>query len=315
MRIPAAALTLRGLFALPCLVALTARPLAAQPTAGAAPCTSTVTGDLRRHALTSTTFGNARTIRVLLPAKYGAPENAARRYPVLYLLDGQNQFDACLSDVSHREWQADETVLRLAAEGKIPDMIVVGVDHAGRDRDIEFLPYKDFYGNPTMRDPVGTRFPTFLVREVMVLVDSAYRTLKGRENTGIGGSSYGGIAALYAMLARPQLFGFVLVESAPMWVGMGQLIRDTDPLAASPIRMVVAVGDAEAGPGAASSALMVAMNRRLAANLAANGLDSTRLRFVVEPGARHTEDAWAKRLPDALTFLFKDWKAPSAARR
>ena len=70
-------------------------------------CRSTVTGDLRLHTLASSVFGNTRTIRVLLPDDYGARGNEGKRYPVLYLLDGQNLFDACLSDVSHREWQVD----------------------------------------------------------------------------------------------------------------------------------------------------------------------------------------------------------------
>src|SRR5690606_9479242 len=105
-------------------------------------CRSTVSGDLRLHTLESRIFGNTRTIRVLLPPGYEAPENAARRYPVLYLLDGQNLFDACLSDVSHQEWGVDETVYRLVAERKIPPLIVVGVDHAGKDRAHEYLPYK-----------------------------------------------------------------------------------------------------------------------------------------------------------------------------
>ena len=77
----------------------------------AAACQSTVSGDLRLHTLASAAFGNARTIRVLLPPGYGAPANqGSRRYPVLYLLDGQNLFDACLSDVSHHEWGVDETL-------------------------------------------------------------------------------------------------------------------------------------------------------------------------------------------------------------
>ena len=64
----------------------------------AAPCASTVSGDLRLHRLASRIFGNERTIRVLLPPGYDAPENAARKYPVLYLLDGQTLFDACLAE-------------------------------------------------------------------------------------------------------------------------------------------------------------------------------------------------------------------------
>ena len=157
-------------------------------------CKSTVTGDLRLHTLKSTIFGNARTVRVLVPPDYDAPANAKRRYPVLYLLDGQNLFDACLSEVSHREWGVDETVYRLFAEHAIPPMIVVGIDHAGKDRAVEYLPYKDYVGNPSMPEPAGRPFPDFLTDEVMPLVVGQYRTLPGHANTGIGGSSYGGVA-------------------------------------------------------------------------------------------------------------------------
>jgi hypothetical protein len=152
--------------------------LSAVPLAQAADCKSTVSGDLRIHPLTSKIFNNTRSIRVLLPPGYGAAENSSKRYPVLYMLDGQNLFDACLSDVSHAEWQVDETVYRLMREKAIPEMIVVGIDHAGVKRAYEFLPYRDSF-NPDMEEPAGKRFPDFLVNEVMPLVNGQYRTLTG----------------------------------------------------------------------------------------------------------------------------------------
>ncbi len=218
----------------------------AQPAPAPATCKSTASGDLHLHTLKSTIFGNERTIRVLLPPGYGDAANHERRYPVLYMLDGQNVFDACLSDVSHHEWGVDETVQQLIAEQKIPPLIVVGVDHAGKDRAREYLPYKDFVGNPEMDEPAGKLFPDFMTREVMPLVDGAYRTLTGRPNTGIGGSSYGGVATLYALLARPNAFGYGLIESPVMWIGMGQLVRDTSPLVALPEKVFVAFGGKEA---------------------------------------------------------------------
>ncbi len=212
----------------------------------ATPCKSTVSGDLRLHPLESRIFGNTRTIRVLVPRDYDAPENRSRRYPVLYMLDGQNLFDACLSDVSHHEWGLDEIVYRLVAEKKIPPMIVVGVDHAGKDRAHEFLPYRDYVGDPDMPEPAGKRFPDFLVQEVMPLVDGKYRTLPGQPNTGIGGSSYGGVATLYALMAQPRRFGYGLIESPTIWIGMGQLVRDTSPLVAMPVKVFVGFGGKEA---------------------------------------------------------------------
>lgn len=274
---------------------------AAQPPSTA--CTPTVNGDLRIHALKSTVFGNERRIRVLLPAGYTDPVNRDRRYPVLYLLDGQNVFDACFSDVSHHEWGADETVQRLVAERKIPPMIVVGVDHAGKDRAREYLPYKDFVGNPEMDEPAGKRFPDFMTREVLPLVDAHYRTLQGPANTGIGGSSYAGVASLYALLAKPNTFGYGLIESPVLWIGMGQLVRDTSPLVAMPRRVFVGFGGKEASDPLVSEK-MIGLVRQVEANFRAAGYDASNFRVVVDADAAHTEAAWEQRLPGALTFLF-----------
>ena len=270
-------------------------------------CKSTVSGDLQVHTLKSEIFGNERKIRVLLPAGYGDAANKDRRYPVLYLLDGQNVFDACLSEVSHHEWSADEAVRQLVKDKKIPPLIVVGVDHAGKDRAREYLPYKDFVGNPDMDEPAGKQFPDFMTKEVMRLVDGTYRTLTGAPNTGIGGSSYGGVASLYALLAKPNAFGYGLIESPVLWVGMGQLVRDTNPLAAMPRKVFVAFGGKEASDPAISQK-MIGFVRQVESNFHVAGYDETNFRVVIEPDAEHTEAAWEKRLPGALIFLFGDWK-------
>jgi len=270
-----------------------------------ASCSPAVTGDSRLNKPASKIYSNTRTIRVLLPPNYDAPENATRRYPVLYLLDGQNLFDACLSDVSHREWQVDETVYRLVGEKAIPPLIVVGIDHAGKNRAYEYLPYKD-YGNGMSTEPAGKRFPDFLTDEVMPLVASQYRVLTGHPNTGIGGSSYGGVASLYALLAKPNVFGYGLIESPTLWVGMGQLVRDTGPLAALPNRVFIGFGGRESGDPRLNAAL-TRMIHVVESNFHAAGYDDTNFRYVFDPDALHTEDAWAKRLPGALVFLFGDW--------
>jgi predicted alpha/beta superfamily hydrolase len=286
-----------------------AGPPPASASASSAPCPSTVHGDLRLHRFESRTFGNTRMLRVLVPAGYDAPENASRRYPVLYLLDGQNLFDACLSDVSHHEWEVDETVDRLVRAGTIPPMIVVGIDHAGRDRGYEYIPYRDTYEDEDPREPIGRRFPDFLTGEVLPFIDSRYRTLQGRDHTGIGGSSYGGAAALYAVLTKPMQFGVALIESPSLHIGLGQLVRDTSPLAASPRKLYVGMGTAE-GMDPEFRRMLLRHTRQLESNLRAAGYDDATLRVVIEPGAIHTETAWARRLPGALTFLY----GPDAGR-
>ena len=267
-------------------------------------CRSTVSGDVRLHVLTSQIFGNSRSVRVLVPPGYDAPENAGVKYPVLYMLDGQNLFDACLSEISRTEWSVDETVYRLIREKKIPPLIVVGIDHAGKDRPREYLPYRDFF-NDGMREPAGKDFPDFLTNEVMPLVDKRYRTLQGHEHTGVGGSSYGGVAALYALLAKPRRIGYGLIESPSLTIGMGQLVRETNPLTTMPIRIHLGMGGHETD-NTAYNARLVDLVRQVEANFRASGYDDTTIRVDVPADARHTEAAWAERLTGALTFLFGD---------
>jgi predicted alpha/beta superfamily hydrolase len=290
---------------------------AAVPAARAIECKSTVNGDLRIHPLASNIFNNSRSIRVLLPPGYDAAENRSKRYPVLYMLDGQNLFDACLSDVSHVEWRLDETVYRLIREKAIPEMIVVGVDHAGAKRAYEFLPYRDSF-NPDVEESAGKYFPDFLATEVLPFVNGQYRTLTGHGNTALGGASYGGVATLYGLMARPSTFGYGLIESPTIWVGMGQLIRDTSPLVAMPRRVFMAFGGEEVPHGEVEKQVQ-GFFATVVANFKAAGYDDDRFRYVYEQGAKHTENAWAKRLPDALKFLFGDWKpqpeAPDAGKQ
>src|ERR1700754_1286600 len=158
------------------IVVWTCLALGASAAQAATDCKSTVNGDLRIRPFTSKIFNNTRQIRVLLPPGYDAPANRDKRYPVLYMLDGQNLFDACLSEVSHAEWQVDETGYRLIREKAIPEMIVVGIDNTGVKRAYEYLPYRDSI-NPSMEEPGGTRFPDFLATEVMPFVSGQYRTL------------------------------------------------------------------------------------------------------------------------------------------
>jgi predicted alpha/beta superfamily hydrolase len=190
-------------------------------------------------------------------------------------------------------------------------MIIVGVDHAGKNRAHEYLPYKDYAFQPDMDEPAGRRFPDFMTREVMPLVDSHYRTLPGQPNTGIGGSSYGGVATLYSLLAKPGTFGYGLIESPSMVIGMGQLVRDTSPLVARPVRVFVAFGGKEASDPVIGEKL-IGLVRQVESNFRAAGYDDSNFRFVLDPEAEHTEMAWEKRLPGALTFLFGDWNPAPA---
>lgn len=258
------------------------------------------TGDLRIHQFPSRIYRNHRFLRVWLPPGYDDPQNAARKYPVLYLNDGQNLFESATS-FNGVEWQVDETADRLIREGVIPPMILVGIDNAGNDRIREYMPHRSF--QPMMLRVQGTRYPSFLMKEVMPYVRGYYRVASGPEDTGLGGSSLGALIALYTIAVVPGVFGRLLLESPSLWAANRQIIRQSRTIRRWPERVFLATGSAEAGREDRDRS-MVDDVRELAAIIERSGLDGRRLRVVVEQGGTHHESAWARRFPEALSFLF-----------
>lgn len=257
-------------------------------------------GDLRLHEFRSRIFRNTRFLRVWLPPDYEAPENASRRYPVLYLNDGQNLFEAS-SSFTGVEWQVDEACERLIREGVIPPMIVVGIDNAGKERLREYMPYRSL--QPMMLRVQGSRYPNFLMKEVMPFVGRNYRIASGAENTGLGGSSLGGLIALYTAALQPDVIGQLLIESPSLWASNRQMIKQSRTVKRWPKRIFLAVGTAEAGQEDKNRSVVDDV-RELASILRRAGLDDKRLRLVVEDDGTHHESAWARRFPLAMTFLF-----------
>ena len=257
-------------------------------------------GDLRLHEFRSRIFRNTRFLRVWLPAGYDDADNSERHYPVLYLNDGQNLFEASAS-FTGVEWQVDETADRLIRQGTVPPMIVVGLDNAGKDRLREYMPHRSMY--PVMLRVQGQRYPDFLMKEVMPFVEQSYRVATSPENTGLGGSSLGALIALYTAMVRPGVFGRLLLESPSLWASNRQAIKETRAARIWPERIYLAAGTAEAG-SAERDQTVVDDVRELAAIFRRAVLSEKRLRLVIKDGAGHSEGAWAERFPEALQFLF-----------
>jgi predicted alpha/beta superfamily hydrolase len=258
------------------------------------------TGDLRLHKFHSRIFRNTRFLRVWLPPGYDDPANADRHYPVLYLNDGQNLFENTTS-FTGVEWQVDETGDRLIREGVVPPMIIVGLDNGGKDRIREYMPHRSL--QPMLLRVHGTRYPAFLFKEIFPFMARNYRVASGAENTGLGGSSLGALIALYTAAVRPGVIGRLLLESPSLWASNRLLIRQSRGVKRWPERIFLATGTDEAGRKDKDQS-MVDDVRELAAILRRAGLDDTRLRLFVDEGAAHHESAWARRFPQALTFLF-----------
>jgi predicted alpha/beta superfamily hydrolase len=259
------------------------------------------TGDLRLHEFSSRIFRNLRFLRVWLPPGYEDTENRDRPYPVLYLNDGQNLFESATS-FTGVEWQVDETADRLIRDGTIAPMIIVGIDNADKARIREYMPYRSL--QPMMMRVQGNRYPDFLLQEVAPFIARNYRVATGPENTGLGGSSLGALIALYTAMVRPRVFGGLLIESPSLWASNRQIMRESRSVKQWPERIYLGTGTAETG-NADKDRSVVDNVREFAAILRRNGLEDRRLRLVIEDGATHHESTWARRFPQALTFLFR----------
>jgi predicted alpha/beta superfamily hydrolase len=267
----------------------------------------TVVGWLEVFPFESKILHNTRTIRVLLPANYLAPHNASRTYPVLYMQDGQNIFDEATA--AHGEWHMDETVEHLVGSFKIPPMVVIGIDNAGEQRATEYLPYPDSHNiddknAADAKDLHGNDYARFLVTELMPYIAKHYRVAQGALGTGLGGSSYGAVISLYTALKYPGVFGRLLLESPPLWVGDDQLLKDVQKAKRLPLKMYLAVGTKEGQTDPEEAKLVVDKTQELEKILRKKGMGATRLKVVVDEGAEHNEEAWSRRLPDALLFLY-----------
>jgi predicted alpha/beta superfamily hydrolase len=267
----------------------------------------TVTGELKiLEQFYSPELDNTRDVLVWLPPGY---HDAKKRYPVLYMHDGQNLFDEETSYVG--EWRVDESMTELSNQGL--EAIVVGINNTGENRFFEYNPYAsmmedDFRGQ-------GLEYLSFIINTLKPTIDRDYTTLTGPETTGIAGSSMGGLISLYAILVYPEVFGFCGALSTAFWFGnfgLHETIRthsrgqgkvyldvggkegDTFGKLPEPWRSIVNDRDQAYVSGV----------RALRDLLLENGyLEGQSLMYVEEPEANHREDAWAGRLPGALRFL------------
>jgi enterochelin esterase-like enzyme len=263
-----------------------------------------VTGEVRRLQVSGgpTAGGQPRDLMVWLPPGYSSPANAAARYPVLYLHDGQNLFEQHPGIPA--EWKVDEIATSLVQRHMMTPAIIVGVPHTGAGRVSEYLPVAAIEGV----QPRGDAHIAWLLSEVKPRVESAFRVRSGPEHTGIGGASLGAAVALRAAAAHPDVFGVLLAESLPLRTGDAAAWDGLiDSVHTWPRRTYVGGGGGEYGAEetrAADNARYVEAIRALEARMELAGLGPDRRLVIVEPGANHTEAAWSARLPRALSFLF-----------
>ncbi len=244
-------------------------------------------GDLRSAAL-----GNVRGVWVYLPPSYD--EHPTRRYPVVYMHDGQNLFEPGAS-FGGQAWEADDAMNLGASDGTVREAIVVGVENTSARID-EYTPSAD---PEVMRGGRAAQYLTLLVDELMPEVNRSFRTLTGPAHTALVGSSLGGLVSLWIGLRRADVFGAVGAMSPSTWWDGRMILREV-PAARGARMLRVWVDSGDSGPSRDG----VDDTRMLADALRAAGYrDGESLRYTVQPGAAHNEAAWRSRLPNALRFL------------
>jgi predicted alpha/beta superfamily hydrolase len=229
--------------------------------------------------------GLDRELAVYLPPSYGETD---RRYPVLYLQDGQNLFDPEASFAG--SWRVD-LAMNWAAARRL-EGIVVGVPNAGEARIGEYSPFDDPEGGPGG----GADFVSHLAGTIKPLVDVRFRTLPQPATTGVVGSSMGGLISLFAFFARPDVFGIMGALSPSLWVAERAIFGLLDAATFQPGRLYLDVGRLEGAEALANA-------RRLRDLLRAKGYVQGNLRYVEDRAGKHEEAAWGRRFRAALPFL------------
>jgi predicted esterase len=241
-----------------------------------------MTGDVRH-------FPERRTI-VYLPPGYEKHPN--RKYPVLYLQDGQNVFDGETSFIRGQEWFVDETAEWMIRTGQIEPLIVAAVYNAGEKRIDEYTPTVD---DGIQRGGKADEYLQFLINGIKPFIDSEFRTRRSAINTGIGGSSLGGLLSLYAGLKYPNTFGKLAVMSPSLWWDREMMLRRIEEAAGRlPQRIWLDIGTAEGNE-------ILEKVRRLRDVFAEAG---QAFHYEEAHGAGHNELAWAQRVGPMLKYLF-----------
>ncbi|MEY4902672.1 MAG: hypothetical protein RLZZ292_487 [Bacteroidota bacterium] len=237
-------------------------------------------------------LGKKRRISILLPHNYHA--ETQRRYPVIYLQDGQNLFN---DHAPYGNWQVNKKLAVLSEQGK-GDVIIVAIDHGGSERIAEYTPS---YANTRFGTGLGKKYARFMADTLKPYIDKNYRTLSDREHTGIGGSSMGGLISIYAGLMYPEEFSKLMIFSPSLWVTPKiyfEAINFFQPSGKTKIYLYV---------GGKEGKSTVENVERFKEVLERRGMDGSPIDFElsIDPEGQHNEERWGREFPKALEWLFK----------
>jgi predicted alpha/beta superfamily hydrolase len=261
------------------------------------PVVTSRVGTIHAHPAFPSRIVAPRDVQVYLPPGY--ERQKSERYPVLYLHDGQNVFDAASMGM---EWQVDETAEALIRAGRIEPLIVVAVANTDARRD-EYTPtYVEFKRPDGVVEKGGGKanlYGRFLIEELKPFVDRTYRTRVDAASTAVRGASLGALVSLWLALEHPEVFGSVLAVSPAIRWDEHVILKKIAALPRKvPVRVRVDIGSLE-GNTAVSGA------RRLRDTLTGKGWKpGSELEYVEQKGGQHDEISWASRVEGMLFFLY-----------
>lgn len=228
--------------------------------------------------LTGVGLSYPRSIYIYLPPGY---EKSKINYPVIYMQDGQNLYDPKRAYLG-QTWEAEKSLDALILQRKITPVIVVAIDNS-LDRKNEYTP-----------GPVADAYLRFIVRNVKPLVESKFRVKKGREHTGIIGSSLGGLVSLYAGVEFSKHFGLIGALSPSIWWNGQEILGFYDRAQTLPLKIYVDSGTVGGErPQDVESFTTLLLQR----------VSGERILRIIQTGGEHREIFWAQRFPLALKYL------------
>ena len=238
------------------------------------------------HEFYSYNLKNERDIIIWLPPSYST---SFKRYPVLYMHDGQNLFNPQTSFIGY-DWKVDETITRLLNKNEIEEIIVVGIYNTkNRLEEYNYFTAK------------GKSYAQFIIQELKPQIDETYRTKHDHVNTAVMGSSMGGLISFQLVWNRPDVFGKAGCLSNSFWVddkAVFPMVKN-DSKKIKNIKIYMDCGGSETE--------LIEDNKKMYELLDEIGYKD-KMNWHVEEGAVHSEVDWAKRLHIPLKFLFRELK-------
>lgn len=228
-----------------------------------------------------------RRIAVLLPHDY---YKSNKHYPVLYLHDGQNLFD---DYAPYGNWAIDKSLAQMSKLGK-SEVIIVSIDHGGILRIKELLPYT----TSRYTEAEGQLYLKFMMENLKPMIDKKYRVLSDRNNTGIGGSSLGGLISLYAGFMYRHIFGKLMIFSPSLWISeeIYSLAKAYIPFGPTDLYLYAGGMESASHYGTVLRLEIILQEKRK--------FDDFDIHFAHNPKGEHREIYWGQQFPVALDWLY-----------